>query len=64
MHRTIIAPVVAFVFLLIKMVFGIDVPEHIIAEVIDVIASGTALGLVLLGIMQNHKKHPDADSDR
>lgn len=63
MHRTIIAPFVAFLFLLVKIVFGIEVPEHIVSEIVDVIVSVLALGVVLVGIFQNHQKRPDADSD-
>ena len=61
MARSIIAPIVATIFIFIKLVFGIDVPEDVIAQTIDATASGVAVGLVLIGIFKNHQKRPDAD---
>lgn len=56
MAKTIIAPSIAFIFLVIKLTTGIDVDASVQAQVVDVLATGAALSTVLYGIFKNHKK--------
>lgn len=59
MSKTMIAPLVALLALALKLAFGIDLSEEIQAQIIDVAGSVAALGLVLYGIVKNHKKKVD-----
>jgi hypothetical protein len=56
MNKTIIAPIIAFIFIAVKMVFGIDFDEEFQKKVIDFVTVGAGLVGVGYGIYKNHKK--------
>jgi hypothetical membrane protein len=58
MSKTIIAPIVGFLVVLVKLVFGIELADDIVNQVIDTSVTVASLGLVLIGIFKNHKKKP------
>ncbi len=53
-YRTIIAPFIGVIVITAKMLFGIDIPESVQNEIVDVLASGIAIALVVYGIIKNH----------
>jgi hypothetical protein len=61
MGKTVIAPLIAFVFLTLKLIFNIEVSEEIQAQIIDWVSSGVALGFILYGIFKSHKKKEKAE---
>lgn len=53
-YKTIIAPFIGVIVITVKMLFGIDIPESVQNEVVDVLTSGIAIALVVYGIIKNH----------
>lgn len=56
MNRTIIAPIVAFILIFIKIVFGVDIPDAVGGQITDVILSVITLGTLVYGIFKNHQQ--------
>lgn len=56
MTKTIIAPIVAFLIVAIKVVFGIELPAEIGGQVTDAIVLVASLATVIYGIFKNHQK--------
>jgi hypothetical protein len=56
MSKTIIAPIVGFIFIAIKMIWGIDFDEDFQQKVIDCITVGAGLAAIGYGIVKNHIK--------
>ena len=59
MSRTIVAPLLGFIFLTLSIVFKIDIDETTKAQITAWVGDGIALGLILYGIFKNHKKKVD-----
>lgn len=56
MARTIIAPIVGFLVILVELIFGIEIGEDLVSRIIEVLVEAAALGTILYGIFKNHKK--------
>lgn len=56
MGKTVIAPVIGFIVILVKAIFGIEIPDDVVAQVIDSIVMALSTGAVVYGIVKNHKK--------
>jgi hypothetical protein len=56
MYKTMIAPIIAALALVVQLIFGVTVGEELQNQVVDVIANGIFVGVVIYGIIKNHKK--------
>lgn len=56
MSKTIIAPIVGFLIVALKVVFGIEVPEEVGGQIVDFIVTGISLVALVYGIIKNHSK--------
>lgn len=59
MSRTVIAPIIALVALLVKSAFGIEVGDELQNQITDAVL----LGVTLYGIITNHKKEVKTDGE-
>ena len=59
MSRTIVAPLLGFIFLTLQIVFKIDIDEATKQQITLWVADGFALGAVIYGICKSHKKKVD-----
>lgn len=65
MTKTIIAPVVAFLIVAVKVLFGIEIPDEIGGQVTDAVVLIASLATVVYGIFKNHQKQPEGpDANR
>lgn len=53
MVKTIIAPIVAFIVLILQL-FGIVIPPDVVNDVIMAVGNVVAVGVVVYGIIKNH----------
>ena len=56
MSKTIIGPLLGFIFVTINMFFHIDLSEDLKQQLTQWITDGVALSLIVYGIFKNHKK--------
>lgn len=56
MSKTIIAPIVAVLAIVVQLVFGVEIPEDVVEQIVAVVGNVVAIGLVVYGIVKNHKK--------
>jgi hypothetical protein len=56
MSKTIVAPLIAYIFLTLQVVFHVEVDEATKQQITLWVADGVALGLIFYGIYKNHKK--------
>lgn len=56
MTKTIIAPIVALIVLVVQALFGIEIPEDVVNEFVVVIGNLVAVATVIYGIVTNHIK--------
>lgn len=56
MNKIIIAPIVAFLIVAIKLIFGVEIPDEVGGEVTNGVVNGVTLAVVIIGIFKNHKK--------
>jgi hypothetical protein len=61
MSKTIVAPLLGFIFLTLQLIFKIDIDEVTKAAITSWVADGVALGIILYGIFKNHKKKVDKE---
>lgn len=54
MNKSVIAPIVGFIALVVQWIFNIDISEEVQSQIADFIVNGAALGAVLYGIFKNH----------
>jgi glycopeptide antibiotics resistance protein len=54
MNKSVIAPIVGFMALVVQWIFNIDISEEVQSQIADFIINGAALGAVLYGIFKNH----------
>lgn len=54
MNKSVIAPIVGFMALVVQWIFNIDISEEVQGQIADFIINGAALGAVLYGIFKNH----------
>ena len=59
MSKTIVAPLLGFIFLTLQLVFKIDIDEATKANLSAWVGDGIALVLVIYGIFKDHKKKVD-----
>jgi hypothetical protein len=59
MSKTIIAPLLGFIFLTLSLVFHVDIDEQTKADLSTWVGDGVALALILYGIFKDHKKKVD-----
>lgn len=59
MAKTIIAPIVAFLIVAIKLIFGVELPEELGGQITDVIVVAASLAGVVYGIFKNHNTKQD-----
>jgi hypothetical protein len=56
MSKTIIAPLVGFIAIIVNLVFHVQLEQATTDQIINVASQAVALVLVLDGIFRNHKK--------
>lgn len=56
MYKTMIAPIIAALCIAIQLFFGIDISEEVQSKLVDVIANAIFVGVLIYGIIKNHKK--------
>jgi hypothetical protein len=56
MNKTIVAPLLGFIFVTLQLIFKVDIDEATKAQITLLVADGVALGAVLYGIYKSHKK--------
>ena len=59
MSRTIVAPLLGFIFLTMQVVFKINVDEATKENLTAWVGDGIALAVVFYGIWKNHRKKVD-----
>lgn len=69
MYKTTIAPIVAVLAMAVQLIFGVEIPESLVNEVVVVVSNAIAVFVVIYGIFKNHKKEKstsmldDADNE-
>lgn len=58
MQATAIMPFVSLLALIVGLVFHIEIQQDVQLQLAEVIAGVIAVGYVIKGIIQNHKKTP------
>lgn len=58
MAKTLIVPLLAFIYLTLDLVFGINLSDELKLKINDWVANGVALAVILYGIIKSHKKKP------
>jgi ABC-type Fe3+-siderophore transport system permease subunit len=58
-NKTIVAPLLGFIFLTLQFVFKVELDEQTKAGISEWVGDGIALALVLYGIFKDHKKKVD-----
>jgi uncharacterized membrane protein len=61
--KTIIAPIVGFLLLAVKVIFGIEFPVEIGGQITDAIVVVASLVSVIYGIVKNHQVPPQGPND-
>ena len=56
MFKSIVAPIVAVVFLAVQGIFGVSVSEELQNEVVGIISNLIAVAVTLYGVFTNTKK--------
>ena len=56
MAKTIIAPLLGFIFVGLSLILHIDLSEDLKQQITQFVTDGVALGVILYGIIKNHKK--------
>lgn len=56
MGKTIIAPLVALIFMILQNLFGLNVGTEVQNQIVELIVNIVALGTILYGIIKNHRK--------
>jgi hypothetical protein len=64
MSKTIVAPLLGFIFLTLQLIFKVDIDETTKANISAWVGDGIALGLVLYGIYKNHNKKVDKSTSK
>lgn len=59
MQKTIIAPLIALLMLLLQSVFHVNIPDGLAEQLTFAIGELVAGGIVLYGIFKSHKKKPE-----
>lgn len=54
----------AFLALIVQLVFGITIPEEVINEIVLTMSNVVAVGVVLYGIVKNHQKPTPMQNDK
>lgn len=54
--KTIIAPLLGFIFVGLKLFFHIELPEELQNSITSWVVNGVALAAILVGIIKNHFK--------
>lgn len=54
-YKTIILPILSTLAIIVQLVFGITIPEDIVNQASVTIGNAVAIGLVIYGIVKNHK---------
>lgn len=54
MSKSIIAPIVATLAIVIQFIFGVEIPQEVLDEVVVNIVNVTAVITVLYGIFKDH----------
>lgn len=58
MGKSIIAPIVGFLIVLVELIFGIEVGQDVASQIIEWLVAGASLVAIVYGIFKNHKKPP------
>lgn len=64
MSKTIIAPIVAVIALLVQFVFGVEIPEEVVNELTLTITNTALVAITLMGIIKSHDKKKDKDTKK
>lgn len=62
--KTMIAPIIATIAILVQTVFGIEIGESVQSQIVDVIANVILVATVVYGIIKSHnstKQKENAD---
>lgn len=62
MGKTIIAPIIGFIIVVLNMVFGIEIPDAVANDLVDAVVNILSVGLIFYGIIKNHNKKEKKDS--
>lgn len=61
MYKTIIAPIIATIAIVVQLLFGIDISEEVQSQVVEALVNVIAVGAILYGIIKNHKREEDEE---
>jgi hypothetical protein len=56
MSKTVIAPIIGFLVIIVNLIFHVQLSQATTDQIINVASQAVALVLVLDGIFRNHKK--------
>ncbi len=56
MHKTIIAPIVAVLVMAIQLIFGVEIPESLVNEIIITVSNVVAVVVAVYGIFKIYHK--------
>lgn len=56
MHKTIIAPIVAVLAMAIQLIFGVEIPESLVNEIVITVSNVVAVVVAVYGIFKNYQK--------
>ena len=56
LHKTIIAPIVAVLAMAIQLIFGVEVPESLVNEIVITVSNVVAVVVAAYGIFKNYQK--------
>lgn len=56
LHKTIIAPIVAVLAMAIQLIFGVEIPESLVNEIVITASNVVAVFVAVYGIFKNYQK--------
>lgn len=56
LHKTIIAPIVAVLAMAIQLIFGVEIPESLVNEIVITVSNVVAVVVAVYGIFKNYQK--------
>lgn len=59
MVKSIIAPIIATLAIVVQFIFGVEIPEEVVNETVVVVGNVIAVGTVIYGILTSPKKPID-----
>lgn len=57
--KAVIAPIIGVLVILVQFLFGVEIPESVVNDIVMAIVNVIAVGYVVVGIFTNYKKNAE-----